>query len=257
MRSLIDLQDLANNPTARIPICICLDTSGSMSRIISGHVRKTGESILRDGEYWQVVTGGTTAIEALNQGLSQFYDEIYADEIAKYSADICIITFGGNQPKIVSDFINIEQRNNMPKLKASGQTPMGEAVNMALDCLEKRKEEYRSCGVDYYQPWLVIMTDGINNGDKSEFEYAVQRTTELIQKHKLTIFPIIIPTGVPEIEQEALNTLKHLSPNRTPLKMGKDKFGQFFQWLSQSVVRTSQSVPGDMIALPPPDWSEI
>ena len=62
MRNLIDLQDLANNPTARIPICICLDTSGSMSRIISGHVRKTGESILRDGEYWQVVTGGTTAI---------------------------------------------------------------------------------------------------------------------------------------------------------------------------------------------------
>ena len=27
---LVRLEDLINNPTARVPVCLCLDTSGSM-----------------------------------------------------------------------------------------------------------------------------------------------------------------------------------------------------------------------------------
>lgn len=32
---------------------------------------------------------------------------------------------------------------------------MGEGVNLALGLLEKRKQEYKDKGVDYYRPWLI------------------------------------------------------------------------------------------------------
>ena len=28
---LVRMEDLVNNPTARVPVCLCLDVSGSMS----------------------------------------------------------------------------------------------------------------------------------------------------------------------------------------------------------------------------------
>lgn len=30
--NLLRLEDLVNNPTARVPVCLCLDTSGSMGK---------------------------------------------------------------------------------------------------------------------------------------------------------------------------------------------------------------------------------
>ena len=145
---LLRLEDLVNNPTARVPVCLCLDTSGSM-----------------DGQ----------PIEELNEGVHLFYEAIKEDETALYSAEISIVTFGGNA-ECIKDFSSLEIQPEAPKLSAYGMTPMGEAVNMALDLLEKRKEEYKDKGVDYYQPWLVLMTDGEPNGDAEELSKAINRT---------------------------------------------------------------------------------
>lgn len=232
MDNLIRLQDLVDNPTARVPICLCLDTSGSMSQIVRYENSQ-----------------GIRAIDDLNNGLRQFYEELGSDEVAQYSAEICVVTFGDMAPKLIMDFANLERQTDMPPLRANGMTPMGEAVNLALDCLEERKKEYQDKGVDYYQPWLVIMTDGENNGDYNEFERAVSRTVSLVNSRKLTIFPVIISSDDTSAEQEAFETLKRFSPNRVPLKMGKTKFKQFFEWLSQSVSRTSVSVPGESVPL--------
>ena len=66
---LLRMEDLVNNPTARVPVCLCLDTSGSM-----------------DGD----------PIRELRAGVKLFYDAIRDDEVALYSAEICIVTFGGS-----------------------------------------------------------------------------------------------------------------------------------------------------------------
>ena len=50
MNDLLRLQDLVNNPTTRVPVCLCLDTSGSMGRIIGGDTEETGQQIYKDGQ---------------------------------------------------------------------------------------------------------------------------------------------------------------------------------------------------------------
>ena len=73
---LVRLEDLVNNPTARVPVCLCLDTSGSM-----------------EGR----------PIEELNEGVRLFYEAIKEDETALYSAEISVVTFGGNA-ECIRDF---------------------------------------------------------------------------------------------------------------------------------------------------------
>ena len=45
---LLRVQDLVENPTPRVPICLCLDTSGSMGAV-EGDCVPTGETIFEDG----------------------------------------------------------------------------------------------------------------------------------------------------------------------------------------------------------------
>ena len=114
---------------------------------------------------------------------------------------------------------------------------------MALDLLDQRKREYRSNGVDYYQPWLVLMTDGAPNGDRGVLTRAISRTTEAVNSRKLTIFPIGIGSDAD------MKVLGDFSPKRAPLKLQGLKFQDFFAWLSRSVSTTSQSTPGDSVKL--------
>ena len=255
MEDLLRLQDLVNNPIPRIPVCLCLDTSGSMGKIVSGDVKETGEQFYQDGKLWNLVTGGISALDEMINGVRTFYEELRSDEVAQYSAEVCIVTFGGTKPKLILDFANIERQTDLPKLVAEGDTPIGEAVNLALDCLDKRKKEYKDKGVDYYQPWLVLMTDGAPVGSQpAELDRAIQRTVELITAKKLTVFPIGIG------EEADMNTLARFSPNRTPLRLKGMCFKEFFQWLSQSVSRTSMSMPGETIKLDIEGikgWSEL
>lgn len=213
---LLRTEDLVNNPTPRVPVCLCLDVSGSMSG---------------------------APIKELNQGVKLFYDAIKDDEVALYSAEVSIVTFSGRDASCIVDFASLELQPEPPHLTASGMTPMGEAVNLALDLLEQRKEEYRDKGVDYYQPWLVLMTDGEPNGNSTELQMAIERTCNMVNSKKLTVFPIGIGSDAD------MGTLAKFSPNRSPLKLQGLKFKEFFEWLSKSVSKTSQSMPGEDVDL--------
>lgn len=238
---LLRVQDLVNNPTPRVPICLCLDTSGSMGAV-DGECIETGETIYEDGKMWNIVTGGTSRIDELKNGVEEFYEAIRQDEMAVYSAEICVVAFN-DRATCVMDFANIERQDEIPELVAQGDTAMGEGVNLALDLLEKRKQEYRDKGVDYYQPWLVLMTDGEPNGNSSELSRAIQRTTDMVNSKKLTVFPIGIG------DESDMSTLNSFSPKRPALRLQGLKFREFFSWLSQSVSRVSQSMPGESVKL--------
>lgn len=214
---LLKENDLVDNPTARVPVCLCLDVSGSM----------VGQPI-----------------EELNRGVRLFYDAIREDETALYSAEVCIVTFGG-KVQCITDFSRLEFQPEAPTLTVSGYTPMGEAVNMALDLLETRKKKYQDCGDDYFQPWLVLMTDGEPNGDTDELNRAIARTSDMVNRGKLIVMPIGIG------EKADMAALKKFSPKNNPAKLQGLKFKEFFAWLSKSVSKTSQSTPGERISLDP------
>jgi uncharacterized protein YegL len=216
-------EELVENPTARVPVCLCLDVSGSM-------------------------TGAP--IEELNQGVRLFFESLSNDEVAKYSAEVAVVTFGGFAAQKHLDFGSLASQT-VPQFQAGGGTPLGAAVGLALDMLEARKKEYSSTGIDYYQPWLVLMTDGQPTDDISG---AASRTVSLIENRKLTIFPIGIGP------QADMSVLAQFSPKRSPLRLKGLNFREFFEWLSKSVSRVSQSIPGTNVPLDEKGikgWSEL
>ena len=245
---LIREQSLLENPTARVAVCLVLDTSISMGprSVYPDWVVAQG---IRADEGWVTIPDHlahhgqpdphwSPPIDELNMGLQEFYRALDEDEIARWSAEIAIITFGG-QARLVSDFAPLEHQQ-APTLTVEGETPMGAAIEMALDALENRKREYSNAGVDYYQPWLVLMTDGAPTDTITQ---AARRSSQMVNAGKLVVFPI-------GIGQDAdMNTLGHFSPKRPPLRLKGLRFREFFLWLSQSVSRTSQSIPGETVKL--------
>jgi len=218
--------DFVNNPTTRLPVCLCLDTSGSMK---------------------------DEPIRELNAGINTLLEVIKSNTKTKLSAEICIVTFS-SEAQLIEEFATVDERPEVSELYADGWTLMGEGVNLALDMLEDRKEMYKKAGIDYFQPWLVLITDGCPEGnDPAELERAIERTNKLIKDKKLTIFPI----GVSGAD---MDVLRQFSPTKKPLKLQGLKFEDFFEWLGKSIERTSISIPGEKVELDTEgikDWAEL
>lgn len=206
--------DLVNNPATRVAICLCLDSSGSM-----------------DG----------AKLNELNHGIKEFYTAVRNDRIALSSAELCIVTFG-EDVRAINDFTTLDNQEDCQISRAWGGTPMGEGVKLALQKLEERKQKYKAAGVEYYQPWLVIMGDGEPNYD-SPVDEAASETCELEAKKKLSVFSIGIG------DDADMDVLSKFSKKRTALKLQGLKFSEFFEWLSASVAAISRSQPDETVKL--------
>lgn len=218
---IVGQPEFVENPENRCPVILLVDTSGSMA-------------------------GGP--IEALNEGLKTFRETVLEDEQASLRVDVAIVGFG--PVELVQDFVTIDQLNP-PHLVANGLTPMGEAISFALDLLESRKVTYRANGIQYYRPWVFLITDGAPNPG-SPWQQAAQRVQMAEQQRKLSFFAV-------GVQGADMNTLSQVAPPmRPPLMLNGLDFKSMFLWLSDSMVRVSSStVGGDMVALPPVGWGQI
>ena len=235
----IRMQDLLDLPDPRVPVCLCLDTSGSMS-FCDGGV-DTGKRVVVEGRTCKVVTGGSKSrLQVLQQGIGEFYDAIYEDENARYAAEISVVTFN-DVAQVLSDFSRVEYNNvreNPPVLTAGGATALGTGVNLALDRLEQRKAEYIKRGVDYFQPWLIIMTDGDNNRAPEDLAKAQERIQKLVKEKRLSVFPFILGN------ETGYDTLASLSPDQEPMRIGVTQMKGLFTWLGKSIAQVSSQSLG-------------
>ncbi|MGF1601417.1 MAG: VWA domain-containing protein [Thermosynechococcaceae cyanobacterium] len=213
--------EFVENPENRCPVILLVDTSGSMQ-------------------------GAPMA--ALNAGLIDFKDAILQDEQAALRVDVAIVSFG--PVELVQDFVTIDNFSP-PTLTAQGLTPMGEALSYGLDLLESRKQTYRNNGIQYYRPWVFLITDGAPN-PTSPWPQAAQRLRDAESQRKLSFFAV-------GVQGADMNTLSQIAPaERPPLMLNGLDFRSMFLWLSDSMVRVSSSTVGsDMVALPPVGWGQI
>lgn len=217
---VITYNDLIENPVPRCACMLVLDTSSSM-----------------DG----------APLTALNEGVRNFIASVQNDEIARYSVEIGVITFGG-QVREVSPMTPAHQIDHIERLASQGNTPMGQAVELALRRLEERKQQYKQTGTSYYQPWLVIMSDG---EPTDSWNTAAQQSCELDQKKRLVVLPIGVGSSAD------LTKLGSFS-QRGAKQLDGLKFDAFFQWLSASMSRVSASTPGCAVKLPSASgWDSI
>jgi uncharacterized protein YegL len=212
--------NFADNPEPRCPVVLLLDTSGSMQG---------------------------TPIQGLNAGVELFRDELLADGLASKRVEVAIVSFG--PVEVIQDFVTADYFNP-PVLRAESDTPMGSAIETALDLLEKRKDTYKANGIAYYRPWVFLITDG---GPTDYWQTAARKVQDGEAKKSFAFFCI-------GVEDARFDILAQIS-TREPLKLKELRFRDLFQWLSSSLKSVSRSTVGDEVPLQnpttPDGWASI
>jgi uncharacterized protein YegL len=210
--------EFATNPEPRCACVLLLDTSSSM---------------------------GGAPISALNDGIAAFAADVAQDPLARQRVEVSVVRFGGSV-EVVHDFVTAGSFEPQ-HLSAGGGTPMGAAIDKALDLVADRKATYRANGIAYYRPWVLLVTDGAPTDD---WKAAAERVKKAEADNGLAFFAV----GTDGADFETLGQIA----TRTPLRLKGLSFVELFVWLSQSQRRVSASRPGDQTALPPVDgWAVV
>lgn len=194
--------EFADNAEPRCACLLILDNSGSMAG---------------------------ARLEQLNAGVRQFREELMADPLAQKRVEVGVISFG--PVKVVTEFTTADQWNPVT-LEAESDTPMGSAIEKALDMIERRKSDYRKGGVSMYRPWMILITDGSPTD-------SVHSASLLIREGEAAKKFAFFAIGVDGANMDALKNIA--APERGPMRLDGHKFREFFMWLSASMKSVSQS----------------
>ena len=208
---------LAENPEPRCASLLLLDVSGSMAG---------------------------APLQQLQEGLSVYKDELFADELARKRVEIAVVTFGGTV-QVAQQFASPENFIP-PALVATGETPMASAIITGLDLLKSRKDEYRAAGIGIYRPWVFLITDGApTDMNTPQWPEAVARIQDGEGRKSFLFFSV-------GTEGADFERLKLLSKRGDPLKLQGLQFRKLFQWLSASQQSVSRSKASDAVPLSDP-----
>jgi len=212
-----DGAEFVDNPEPRCPCVLLLDTSKSMSG---------------------------KPISELNAGLKLFRDELLEDDLASKRVEVAIVAFGPT--RVEHDFATPEFFET-PDLEAEGETPLGAAIEEALALVDQRKETYRENGINYYRPWIFLITDG---APTDPWETAAKKIQAGEKEGRFAFFPV----GVQNANMDVLAKLS----TRSPLHLDGLRFRDLFTWLSRSLHKVSQSQLGSEVELPSPSgWTSV
>ncbi len=138
-----------------LPVFLLLDVSGSMNGIIDPeNVVGTGQTFYEDGQWWELVEGGTPKIQVLNEALKKMIRSFSRQENGETEILVTIITFGDRAELFRSP--TPAHQIEWEDLTASGETAMGEAFQLTKKLIEDRK----IISSRAYRPTIVLVSDG-------------------------------------------------------------------------------------------------
>lgn len=213
--------ELVDNNSQRTPCVLVLDGSGSM-----------------EGQ----------PIRELNDGLKLLEQELKNDSLASVRVQLLVIRAGGNDEADVltewCDAISFEA----PSVAASGRTPLGAAMALALEKIAEQKHNYDANGIPCTRPWIMLISDG--NPTDPDWQDVAMRCREAEAAKKVAIFPI----GTAEADLDVLGQFA----TKPALKLKGLQFKELFLWLSRSVSAASKASPGETTQLPAPSgWAQL
>ena len=213
--------EFAYNPEPRCACVLLLDASGSM---------------------------GGEPVRSLNDGVRQYVEELIMDPVASLRVETAVVSFS-SRPAVETDFASCVDIGDV-KIKAGGVTNMAPAIERALDMIRDRKAQYRAAGVDYYRPWIILITDGEPTDNPDDLNRAAARLRREEQAKNVAFFCV----GVGDANMTILNQIGH----RSALPLKGLAFDRFFKWLSASMRNVSASQTDDEIRLSKDfDWAVL
>ena len=199
-----DFKPINIDSSMKFPLILVLDVSGSMTQ--------------------RTPYGKKTKIAELNEKVKMLLEYVKADPKASKITDLAIVTFGG-EVQVQSGFNDVKNIHFKP-LRAYSSTPMGSAVNVALDMIRTRKAYYLENGIEFYRPRIFLMSDGAAT---DAYTQAAERCSEMVDKREVKMYPIWIGEG------EYAYILKDFSPELAPKTIKSDQmYFEMFRSLSGS-----------------------
>lgn len=192
--------EFAGNPDPRAACMLLLDASKSMSG---------------------------APIAALTEAIRGFHADLLEDPLARRRIELSAVAFGGNV-RVLQPFALVENFQP-PELVADGVTPMGQALVQGMRMLKARKEVYRAEGILYYQPWMVLITDG---EPTDAWQTAAQAVRREVDERKLVFYGVGVANANLQVLQTVTDQVFHLEGL---------KFRELFRWISESQKNISRS----------------
>jgi uncharacterized protein YegL len=201
------------------------------------------------------------AIGKLNEGLREFKKQVMDNktfsEHTKSCIDVALISFGpdivlhtntgatirrGQDFDMASAFVPVRLMNP-PVLSAGGGTPLGEALDWALDIIGQQKKRYSTYGTPYFRPWVFCITDGEPN---SGYQVAAQRLKQMEEDAKVLGYCV----GVEGFNKD---TMASIFDTTRIFKLANLDFPGLFEFLSNSFehIRNSGTAKGKVAANKP------
>jgi uncharacterized protein YegL len=189
-------------------------------------------------------------INELNHGLERFKDEVKSDEFLSERLELGIVTFESQVDVAMLPTLFLSIHENLPKLESKGNTKLVDGVRKAIFITQGRKEYYRKQGLNFYRPWIFLITDGEPDGDQD-----VNGLAKEIAEGEDGAHFIFWAVGVKDANIEKLKLICH---QRGPVKLQQLKFMDLFIWLKNSFDVVSKSHQGEKANLPSIDpWAQI
>ncbi|MDY6994096.1 MAG: VWA domain-containing protein [Pseudomonadota bacterium] len=200
----------------RLPVYLLLDCSASM----------TGQPI-----------------EQVRQGLRALLDDLSTEPMAIETVYLSVITFDSAAQQLMplTELMQFKE----PQIQAGGATALGAALKLLTECLDNEVRKNTEEQKGDWKPLVFLMTDGMPTD-------AWEKAADELKTRKIA--NLIAFAAGPNAEVKNLKRITEIVLKSDELSPGALK--AFFQWMSQSILRTGKSVQvmaqSEAVDLPPP-----